>query len=654
MKLDIESAMMGTFIVALYLLNTSTATRQSFVTSVVDGIGTSRGGAADDILSQMNILSTQYTPKCLTVVIVPREVEATWSPEQNSQISDARRISAETSNFSFELNSHIFITAEPLHQFQKTLESVNSKIGSIISCTFVSYIVPFTPVSSFMASLTALPSNIQLTRYYFFYTQNLMVAEKLLLDSGLAEEENVAVVIKQEFHNKTLWSVLTRQLLHPSGSPKVLKANTWSRDTGFTSTQHIFPDQMENFYGKELRGSVMPFSPFIMYDKIEGSLVVKPKPSLEVYILGAIAQQLNFTYVLVKPEDGQWGSPTVDGHWTGVVGDSLYRHANFSFCLKMNLERRKVIDFTRVYYYDPLTFVTGKTNPSSLWKKLITPFSSFVWVVVVCGVGGTVLFYDMIDRAQTAISSSRSLSSHTFMHIFGSFLGQTLSNIPWLLAGRVVLGFWLVYSLLVTTYYKTSLTSTLAVPFKPPTINTLQQLLSSNINPVMVNIKGASHRLFETSEVPLYQKVYKNLQYFPKREMMSLVTGGQYGYINYKTPIEFTMVTTFSKMYAETKFHIAMEEFFPGGYSWGFPKGSPYLRIIDRTMGWCVMSGLTKKWLKDLYKIYEKKQTEEKSSLEARDAVISSENELGPFFILLFGAGGGASLFFLELLKKQY
>ncbi|KAK3893015.1 hypothetical protein Pcinc_003194 [Petrolisthes cinctipes] len=64
------------------------------------------------------------------------------------------------------------------------------------------------------------------------------------------------------------------------------------------------------------------------------------------------------------------------GHWTGIVGDSVYRHANFSFCLNMNLERLKVIDFSRVYYYDALTFVTGKTRPTSLWKKLITPFTT--------------------------------------------------------------------------------------------------------------------------------------------------------------------------------------------------------------------------------------------------------------------------------------
>lgn len=50
---------------------------------------------------------------------------------------------------------------------------------------------------------------------------------------------------------------------------------------------------------------------------------------------------------------------------------------------------------------------------------------------------------------------------------------------------QVFLGFWLVHGLLVTTYYKTSLTGTLAVPFASPTIDTLRQLLNSDLQLVM-------------------------------------------------------------------------------------------------------------------------------------------------------------------------
>ncbi|KAK4312977.1 hypothetical protein Pmani_015642 [Petrolisthes manimaculis] len=174
--------------------------------------------------------------------------------------------------------------------------------------------------------------------------------------------------------------------------------------------------------------------------------------------------------------------------------------------------------------------------------------------------------------------------------------------------------------------------------------------------------RGATHRLIETSEVSLYREVYSKLHFLPRSEIMALVAGGEYSFICLKTPIEFTMVTKFSKVYAETRFHVAQEEFFPGGYTWGFPKGSPYRKIIDRMMGRCVMSGLTRKWLGDTYSLYQREYTEERSTLEPEEALTSSDNGLvvlgivhfqGPFFILFLGAGGGVLLLLLELLTSR-
>ena len=37
---------------------------------------------------------------------------------------------------------------------------------------------------------------------------------------------------------------------------------------------------------------------------------------------------MNFTYTIVKPHDGKWGSPYGNGSWTGVVGDLQRRKAD--------------------------------------------------------------------------------------------------------------------------------------------------------------------------------------------------------------------------------------------------------------------------------------------------------------------------------------
>lgn len=51
------------------------------------------------------------------------------------------------------------------------------------------------------------------------------------------------------------------------------------------------------------------------------------------------------------------------------------------------------------------------------------------------------------------------------------------------------LGFWFIYGVLVTTYYKSALMAVLAVPTTPPTINTLQELLQSDLSYGMIAAK---------------------------------------------------------------------------------------------------------------------------------------------------------------------
>ena len=54
---------------------------------------------------------------------------------------------------------------------------------------------------------------------------------------------------------------------------------------------------------------------------------------------------------------------------------------------------------------------------------------------------------------------------------------------------QAVFGTWLLGSLLVSLYYKSSLMASLVVPSIPPTIQSLQQLLDSDLDYGIQNIK---------------------------------------------------------------------------------------------------------------------------------------------------------------------
>ncbi|KAK4323237.1 hypothetical protein Pmani_006021 [Petrolisthes manimaculis] len=541
-----------------------------------------------------------------------------------------------------ESESQIFIQLDwTNNDTRNTLQYMNANPERVTQYSCVTFVLTQPPDPRFLPLLTDSSSYKRLTRYFLVICESWVEAERFLLDQRLREQVNVVALTRRRRRRRerrgsdhqTLWDVLIRKLIHPSGSPRVYKINQWSTVDGFRNTHTLFPEQMENFYGMKFTGATLNFKPLVDFDKIEGSRVVRAKPSLDAFMLEVIAKKLNFTYDLVMPEDGQWGNLKEKGVWGGVLGDVQFRRVNFSLCLIMLVERVRAADFTRMYFPDPMSFVTLKSRPKPPWQKIITPFQSEVWVMTVCSVVGGMLLYYVISVTQADLDNSKLGSSHVFIYMFGSFVSQTVLDIPWLSSGRVFLGFWLLHGLLVTTYYKTSLTGTLAVPFASPTLDTLQQLLSSDLKYGMKNSKGAQYHMFSTSKVPLYQQLFNDMHLYTPSKSMELVYEGQYAYFSYKSNLEFSVATMYTNTYGETDLHIAKEEFFPGGFGWAFPK-----------------AGLIRKWLQDLY-ILHKRENLARASSENRNGISdTNKNEkVGPFFALVLGFGGGVLMLLLEM-----
>ncbi|KAK7082905.1 hypothetical protein SK128_022479 [Halocaridina rubra] len=357
-------------------------------------------------------IARMFTPHCLRVVM---GMEPTiWENWEQPLVSI--QLSGEESE-----NTTIFMNK-------------NSEKMSRYSC--VTYMMTNLPENNVIDQLTN-PKDKIISRFFLSKFDTEREADAFLLDQRLLNEENVATVVAEISRNKSEWKIMRRQLLHPSGYPQIKTVNRWSMAEGFYKKNEIFPEQMANFFGKKLQGVTLDFLPFIDYENIPNSRVVIPKPSLDVYILNVIAKTLNFTYDLVMPADGLWGYLREDGHWVGVVGDVEFRRANFSLCLSVTAERLRSVDFTRVYYIDPLTFVTAKNRPQPAWLKLITPFNDHVWLVTVSSVFAAMVLYYFYNKSEVIMKCTKKHPLTAFMDITGSFLGQALQRMPKLTGGQV-------------------------------------------------------------------------------------------------------------------------------------------------------------------------------------------------------------------------
>ncbi|XP_045620111.1 glutamate receptor ionotropic, kainate glr-3-like [Procambarus clarkii] len=613
---------------------------------VVDALGNSTIYTEDDeeLASLMELLAEQYAPRCLRVVV-----------------GDARLWNGNWGR------DHVIINPNNYIEAQNTIEFIKENLLSVTTYSCVVYMAPHPLLlrPQLLAAITDL-SKKHINRYIVARAASVTHASEFLLDKRLSQEEHVAALVKKTGRRGSWWQVLNRQLYHHSGSPEVQQITTWSKGRVLHTRRKLFPEQMANFYGLRMVGVTLDFRPFTDFEVNPGSRRVKARPSLDIFILNEIARKLNFTYDLVMPVDGLWGFLKDDGHWTGVVGEVESGRANFSLVLSVTFERTRIVDFTRMYYLDPLSFVTAKSRHQPPWLKLITPFSGQVWVVSSASVVVAVVLYWVIFRAQAVFGSSVVTPSRAFIYIFGAFLGQPLPRMAWFSAGKVLLGFWLVYSFLVTSYYKTSLTATLAAPSIPPTIDTLHQLLRSNLKFGMIDAKGSEFQLFSTSNVTLYQKMFKEMSFYSSSESMQRVAAGHYAYIYFKSNLETIVSTKFTSLGGKTDLHVASENFFPGGYGWAFPKGAPYGRMFDKVMWRCVQAGLIDKWLKDLYTIYleetmnqktPQERLEEKEAASAKsnnDVVLNLDHLQGAFFSLLLGTAAGVLLLLMECVFSRF
>lgn len=297
-------------------------TRQSLVIRVVsDVMDAPPDGQVAETTFLMDLLARQYTPKCLRIMVLSRrdggnnsttsrnkldydnnEDEDLLLPQETLKYAETYIDSGNSKPY-----ANVIINPRDAKEAKHTLRFMNENTERVTLFSCFTYLFTRPPDPLLLPELIDTQSKRLLTRYFLVNTDNITSATTFLLDERLRKEENVAALTPLRTGNSTLWQVLIRQLLHPSGSPQVLTANDWSRSKTLDTTADIYPEQMRDFYGTRLQGVTLDFKPFTDYQSFEGSRVVKPKPSLDVFILDVIARDLNFTYDLVMPEDGLWG-----------------------------------------------------------------------------------------------------------------------------------------------------------------------------------------------------------------------------------------------------------------------------------------------------------------------------------------------------------
>ena len=197
--------------------------------------------------------------------------------------------------------------------------------------------------------------------------------------------------------------------------------------------------------------------------------------------LDILARHLKFSYTITEPLTSGWGARQSNGSWSGIMGDVVTGRADIGLNeFAITWLRSVDVDFLPSLRSTAWAIVSLK-KAQTYESALIKPLSNLIWVTWII----TILLYSILCTILLSCSikyvSSSNLILGTFTEILSTQLKQGIIGSSAILQYSVTartFGFWGLFTIMMTSLYSSKLYVNLLTGSKPPTIDTLEQLVT--------------------------------------------------------------------------------------------------------------------------------------------------------------------------------
>ncbi|XP_063604099.1 probable glutamate receptor [Penaeus indicus] len=324
-----------------------------------------------------------------------------------------------------------------------------------------------------------------------------------------------------------------------------------------------------------------------------------------INLLDMVSHSINFTYRLVRPDDGSWGAPQANGSWSGMMGVVMRNEADVGLGpFAVMRSRSLVVQYSQSLFFDSTVILASKGKLEHNPWSFLLPLAPAVWaalfVAATCACSA-LLILGVWDFVSGRLNRAMDV---LFLHV-RTLLQQGLGcDLPGS-AGRWVVGGWLLVAMVTTWSYTGNLMSLLTVRHVSLPFQTGQDILDDPHVNVIMEQASAYTDIMENAKEGILADLHALLKvgrmhHKPLNAMAqfldTLVRDGTHVLFIDESTSRKLPADIFSKT-GRCEFYKARETFIPFFYAMIGRKNCPLIPAIDARIQQLLASGLYNKWV---------------------------------------------------------
>ncbi|XP_069941781.1 ionotropic receptor 21a-like [Cherax quadricarinatus] len=355
---------------------------------------------------------------------------------------------------------------------------------------------------------------------------------------------------------------------------KVINKVNFSMMSHLEDTQFI--DESHNFMGHRMRFAVIRYFPYSDYTPLTeeaGSLVLF-RDCVDARLVMVLSSLLNVSMEIREVPERSWGTEN-NGIFNGMLGYFQQEEIDIGGPLGSTEERMKVVEFAGAYQADVISLVSLQPTPLPQHMSIIRPFTGSLWLALLVSMVALSVILWLLHGARRKVTGMRGVKLDTILlYSWGALINQSPNNRSLSKSGRVLLGIWLVFYLVITTCYTSSLIAHLTVRGKTKPPETLEDLVARDgwrwgiASWVM---KGSPNQYFASRNDPVAKEIKKKLEIVTEDEALTMVKEGSYTLLSPKYYIKVVIESFFTDNYGQTLYYITNDGIHVvADFGWGF------------------------------------------------------------------------------------